>query len=541
MPAALFAKLLGMLYKIPLLYVVGVEGMAYFLAAYHVYALLFVVSSTGLPTALSLQVARARARGQGDAVLRTLRVAMTLFLLLGTALALSLAAFAEPIASALAISGAATSLRAIAPALCAAALIGAAKGYFQGHGRMGTTAIAEVLEAAGKLGFGIVFARMAVRRGESPERIAAAAIFGITAGLALSAAFLLVALLWHRARSVRALSSARYLPPYGGILAELLRVALPVTLGASVMSLASVVDTALISARLQSAGFAPDVAHAMYSTYGNLAIPFYNLLPSLLSPVTLALAPQLAAATQRGDAPAARGVLSSSMRIVTMLAVPAALGLSLFAAPLLSLLFATQDAAVALAAPLLSVLAFAVLPACLTTLMSAALQAIGRERVPVTATLVGVLCKLVIEFFLLGTPGVYLMGAPVSTIGCTLAVLLVEWRALCRALPFAPIRPCELFRPLAATIPALGAGLGVYTLLLSRLDSAVVTLLALCAVLVLYVPLSLRLGVLEREDLLSLPAGERILPLLEKWNLLKGSGKHDKTGKAGIHPAKGEL
>ena len=54
MPAALFSKIVGMLYKIPLLFIVGVEGMAYFLAAYHVYSLLFVLSATGRPTALSL-------------------------------------------------------------------------------------------------------------------------------------------------------------------------------------------------------------------------------------------------------------------------------------------------------------------------------------------------------------------------------------------------------------------------------------------------------------------------------------------------------
>ena len=39
MPATLFTKFVGLFYKIPLIRIVGVEGMAYFLAAYHVYSL----------------------------------------------------------------------------------------------------------------------------------------------------------------------------------------------------------------------------------------------------------------------------------------------------------------------------------------------------------------------------------------------------------------------------------------------------------------------------------------------------------------------
>ena len=42
MPAMLIAKIIGLFYKIPLLSVVGVTGMAYFLSAYHIYALLSI-------------------------------------------------------------------------------------------------------------------------------------------------------------------------------------------------------------------------------------------------------------------------------------------------------------------------------------------------------------------------------------------------------------------------------------------------------------------------------------------------------------------
>ena len=521
MPAALFTKCIGLFYKIPLLFIVGVEGMAYFLAAYHIYSLLFVLSSTGLPTALSLQIARALATGRGRHVRRIFGVSLTLFLsvgLLGTAL---LMLGARPLAARLAMADAAAAILAIAPALLLAAFIGAAKGFFQGHGQMGTTALSEVLEAAGKLGFGLCFALWARKQGLSTPEIAAYAIFGITAGMALAALVLLVALCRMRLQQ-REQRTTTALPARRAVLSELCRVALPITLSASVMSLVSLLDTALISARLQSAGFAPEVANALYSSYGNLAIPLYNLVPSLLSPITLALMPLLGAATAGGDREAAKGALATSVRLTALIAIPAGLGLSVFARPLLSLIYAGQNAAIDVAAPLLSVLALSVLPASLLTVTGAALQATGHTTLPVVAMGAGAAVKLLLEGILLCVPDVNITGAPISTLACTVTVLLIEWIALSRVLSFPVIELRDLFRPLLVAVPAVVLGAALYLWCRTRFGEAiwqmpVVLVLTVLAVLLL----ALRARAVEREDLLALPAGERLCHLLEKCKLLK--------------------
>ena len=189
MPAALFSKVVGMFYKIPLLFIVGVEGMAYFLAAYHVYSVLFVLCATGLPAALSLQISRAIARGEERETGRIFRVALVLFLLPGLLGSILLFSGARPLAVRLSMGDAAAALAAISPSLFLAAFIGAGKGYFQGCGRMGPTALCEVLEAAGKLCLGLGFALWAKRAGLPVPQIAAYAVFGITAGMALSALY----------------------------------------------------------------------------------------------------------------------------------------------------------------------------------------------------------------------------------------------------------------------------------------------------------------------------------------------------------------
>ena len=516
MPATLFTKIIGLFYKIPLIAIVGVSGMAYFLAAYHIYSLLFVLSATGLPTALSLQVARAVASGQSRAVRRIFTVALALFLTLGSAGTVLLLFFAPTLAARLAMADAAASIIAIAPALLLSAFIGAAKGYFQGHHQMLPTALSEVLEAAGKLFFGLSFALLAKGRGLSTPMVAAYAIFGITAGLLL-AALLLCALLVLDAIKRRGEVREGNLPQRRAVLLELLRVALPVTLSASVMSLVSLIDTALISGRLQAAGFASTVANAMYSSYGNLAVPLYNLVPSLLSPITLSLMPLLGAALSRGESEGGKVALSSALRLCALVSIPSALGLGIFARPILSLIYAGQQEAVALAAPLLSLLALSVVPAAMITLTGAALQATGHTVIPVLAMSAGALVKLLLEVLLLPVSGIHIYAAPISTLGCNLIVLLIEGIALSRVLPFDFFKGKDLFRPLLCALLGVFSGGALYfALLYLGIDSAWIMLPVLFLTVTVFALCAFWMGAIEQEDLYALPAGDKLCRILKK-------------------------
>lgn len=529
-PAALFAKVTGLFYKIPLLHIVGVEGMAYFLAAYHVYSLLFVLSATGLPSALSLQIARAVAREREREVTRIFRVSLCFFLSLGIFGTLLLAFGAPYFADKMAMGEASYAIIAISPALLLASFIGAAKGYFQGHHKMGTTAICEVVEAAGKLGFGLLFAILAKKEGLPLSRVAAFAIFGITAGMLLAALFMAVALIlaWRKAPKEKKKETAS-LPRRLTVLGELLRVALPVTLAASVMSVVSLVDTALISRRLQGLGYAPEVANAMYSSYGNLAVPLYNLIPSLLSPITLSLMPLLGAAHAKGEGETARNVFSAALRLCALVAIPAALGLALFAEPLLLLIFKGQEAAVSVAAPLLSLLAVSLLPLALLSLAGAALQATGHTLLPVGAMATGAAVKLLASGLFLSIPAVNIAGAPVSTLFCNFTVLVMEWVGLSRVIPmgFLPVK--NLMRPLLAALPSLFVGAVLYVLCLPfGAGTLWIMPLVLLVTAVLYFFLVLLFRAVEWEDIYDLPFGDKICRILLKYKLLKNKeGKNN--------------
>ena len=55
--AGIICKILGAVYRIPLAGIIGTTGIAYYQIAYPIYSALLVVSSAGIPTAISKLVA----------------------------------------------------------------------------------------------------------------------------------------------------------------------------------------------------------------------------------------------------------------------------------------------------------------------------------------------------------------------------------------------------------------------------------------------------------------------------------------------------
>ena len=81
----LFVKAAGLLYKIPMNRTVGDAGMGYLSAAASLFALFYMISTAGLPVALSVMIAEARGMGNIRGAKQIERRASLLFLLFGSA------------------------------------------------------------------------------------------------------------------------------------------------------------------------------------------------------------------------------------------------------------------------------------------------------------------------------------------------------------------------------------------------------------------------------------------------------------------------
>ena len=141
--STLIVKVIGLAYKIPMMSLLGAEGMGYFNSAYEIYALLCVISTAGLPVALSMLISAAAERGARRQTKKIYRTAMWTFVVLGALGCLFMTLFAEKLSLFIENPDATASIVAIAPALFFVCVASAVRGYFQGFCRMSPTAISQ--------------------------------------------------------------------------------------------------------------------------------------------------------------------------------------------------------------------------------------------------------------------------------------------------------------------------------------------------------------------------------------------------------------
>lgn len=521
--STLLVKLIGLIYKIPMLTYLGSEGMGYFNSAYEIYALFCVIASAGLPVALSVLISRALASGDSHRVASIYRASMTVFVwigILGTAIMIFLAGFFCRLIKS---ENAYYCILSIAPTVFFVCISSGLRGYFQGYQNMLPTAISQLLESLGKLVFGLLLARFALQKGYGTSLVAAFAGLGLTLGSAVSMLYLLVEKkrVSFENQAVSDRKNAENTEKFKAVWRNLARLAIPMTLGASLVSMTKLIDMTMILRRLQSIGYTEVAANEAYGSYTTLALSVYGLLPALINAVALPLVPMLSAAIASGEKHRQKEMIRMSYRITATLAIPAALAISAFARPILSTLFGSDPQAVAFAAPLLSYLGVSVFLSCMITATNSVLHAYQEVHQPIRSMLFGALAKIVGAYLLIGIPRIGLIGAPISTFFCNAIVVFLNLWFVSKLCDVGELKSVFL-KPLLAATLSLGLAVWVYWMLGRMIGSGLFSMLAaFCVAGCAYLLSACFLGVFYAQDIRLLPMGDRICRVMQRLGLLR--------------------
>ena len=506
--SAVIVKIIGLIYKIPMFKLLGSEGMGYFNSAYEIYALFCVIATAGLPVAMSVLISSGKdtERRAGQ----ILKVALGLFLVLGAIGALIMLVLARPFAQFLNGDKAFYCIAAISPTMFLICISSAYRGYFQGLGKMLPTAISQVIEALGKLFIGLALAFIAFDMGFSGEIVAAFAVMGLTLGTAVSALYLILA-----KRFSNSSKQTKLLRPTNNrkIASKLLRIAFPITLSSAVISIVRVIDMAMILRRMQSAGMPADEVFSAYGSYTTLAVPLFSVAPSLITAVSLPLVPTLSAAIGEGNEGAQRRAIGDAVKLTCTVAMPISFGLCLFAPQILSLVFSGEEQAIVTSAPLLSILSLSVPLSCLVTVGNAILQSYGRASIPIWSMTAGAIIKIILAYFLIGNKDVSIAGAPISTLLCDLTINAINFYCINKQLP-SPIRISDtVARPFAASLISVTSARILYMLAEKRMgESSLLTLLAIGSAALIYLPVGLMTGAIDKNMMAEMPVLKRFVP-----------------------------
>jgi stage V sporulation protein B len=517
--STVIVKIIGLAFKIPMLSLLGTEGMGYFNSAYEIYALLCVIATAGLPVALSMLVSSSRARGEGDKINRIYRTALTLFAVLGALGSVGMIVFSRKLSEMIGNADAYLCILGIAPALLLVCISSAIRGYCQGFEYMTPTAVSQLIEAVGKLVFGMLFAYIAIEQGFSLPAVAAFAVMGISLGALISLVYLVIAKTSGKFGRDLFLCDEYKETKDRRVLRELVAISLPITLGSAVIGLTRIIDMTQIMRGLQSIGISEQESNSIYGAYTTLALPIFSLIPSLITPISMTLVPQLSASLARRDRAGEKIVLENSMRYTVLLAMPAALGVTLFAEPILNMLFSNQREAIAICTPLLSALGGSVLFSCVITTTNALLQSYRCEKLPIISMSVGVIVKFISSYMLIRIPEINVMGAPIGSLLCNVTICVINLYCLERYANVRVSASAVFFKPLLASAFAVGGGYAIFLLLAQRwADGTSRFLLSVAATVLLYAVMCILSGCVTREDIRILPFGERICAVFDRKN-----------------------
>lgn len=527
--STVFVKLCGALYKIPLNNILGDQGVTHFMSAYNIYAFLLTLSTAGLPLALSKLISEANATNRQNQIRRCLRTALVLFVSMGAVGSAAMLLFTEELAAWMNNSMAYYPIKALGISVVCVTIMCAFRGYAQGRQNMVPTAVSQFLEAFFKLVVGLPLAWLLIRQGMGIEFGAAGAIVGVSIGTVL--ATLYMAINYFRSRPT--LQGGDTPQSYGMILRRLLGLGIPITIGQAGMSLLNLLDQKIIMGQLQSltekqiasGTLAPMTAmeiegasSALYGQY-TFSSTLFNLPASFLPAVAISLVPAISVAVARKEHREVNRVVTTSFRLIGMLALPAGVGMSVLAGPILQLLYPAQTAAATAATYHLQILGIASIFVCIMLLTNSIMQAHGKVYLPICTMLIGGTAKVVINYILVGNPAINIKGAPIGTLVCYCLIALINLIIVRNMLAEKPNYFAIFFKPvLASTV--MGAAAWASHGLLSRAFSggyganALATFLAIGIAVAVYFILVLALRIITAEDLRMIPKGEKIARLL---------------------------
>ena len=511
--ATAIVKVIGALYKIPLNAIIGEQGFGYYNTAYEIYTVLLMISTAGLPVAMSRMISQAGSLRHYRQVRKIYTVCRTIFLTLGLIGAVLMTVFCKQLAAFQEQPDAWAAIGTLGPCCFLICLMSTYRGFFQGQSNMTPTSVSQVLEAICKLIVGIAAAVLIKIYTQSVSLAAGGAIFGVTMSCLVSSFYLNRC--FRKAYKNLPISDE---PVDSGrnIAKGLLAIAIPITIGSAGLQLLTVLETKIYMGQLLNT-MTQAMADTQKGIY-NMTQTIFNMPCAFITPITISVIPAITAQLTLGDHKAVKATEESAVRVTGLISAPCAVGLAVLAEPVTALLGGYTGEKLALSTSLMMVLGICVIFNALVLLTNAIMQAHGHVNLPVINMFIGGIVKLVAIYILTGNPNIGILGTPIGSLLCYLCITVLNLVTMARVLPEAPAVLRNMLRSIGAALAmgaaAYGTWYGLKALLGSDMSRVIACGAPILVGVVVYVVLAVKFRAITREDCLLLPKGEKIAKLL---------------------------
>ena len=514
--AGLIARLLGFIYRMPLMEIIGDSGTGIYGAGYTIYNFLLILSSAGLPAAISKMVSERRILGQYENAHKVFRVALRVALISGSVAACVLWLGAEYIANLVHSPKSYYAILTLTPTVFIVAILSVFRGYFQGMQNTIPTALSQIIEQLFNAVFTVILAYIFVKNSLELGVAGATAATGIGAFVGLLVMIGIYTLAKPVIHRKIKRDKTKVVQSTSAITKELLKTAVPIIAGTAIFSISGIIDTRMVMELLKVGGATQDQAYELFGLFSGKYILLSTLPVAIATSLATAVVPDIAASRIENDMEAVRYKINLGLRSTMMFSIPAAVGLGVLGEQILIMLFPSYPEGGAL----LSVGALSIIFLAISQIATGMLQGLGMVGVPVIAAVCGALIKIPLNYYLVPIPEINVIGAVLSTTACYLVAASINLTVLSLKMRIMPDFIGVFVKPLFASILMGVAAYASYAAFYIFIQNNTVgVILSILVGMIVYFVFMLIFRGIEGEDIRMLPFGKKIEAFMKTYNL----------------------
>ena len=274
----LIGKVIGVLYRLPLVKIIGSVGMGQYQLTFPLYCLILTISTSGIPVAISKLVAEYNTNNRCFDSKRLLKISILILSAISFLGAVIVLLFAKQISSAQGNPSAYICYYGIAPAILFVGILSAFRGYFQGNLKMFPTAISGLVEQLFKLVFGLYFAKRLLVYGV--EYAVFGALVGVSVSELVACVFLFVCYVFYAKK--HKVATTKECLRYRQLSKRLLGLSIPATFNSIISPITTMVDSFLVVNLLMIVGFSSQKATMLLGLQSGVVEPLVNI-PVIIS------------------------------------------------------------------------------------------------------------------------------------------------------------------------------------------------------------------------------------------------------------------
>ena len=518
--AGLLTKVISVFY-IPLLQrIIGLDGYGIYQNCYEVFLFVYAVTNLGTQPAIAKVVAELTAVGKSNDAVRTLKIARTLLALVGAILTIFLMLFAFPIGRAIGNPAASYGILMLAPSIFVTSILSSYRGYFQGKNSMTAIAISQVLEQVINIIISLTCAFFLVKI--SIEYGSAGGTVGTSIGAFVACIYMVY--IYGKKKfeedSIEAQGTNKRIRTKH-IIKKLIKYGLPITLCSGLQNFGSLVDMVNVNSRLAVAGFNLQESQVLYGVLGRyktlLSVPL--IIVTALGTTVL---PAIVTAMALKDKKEIRRKTTFAFRMIFIITIPAAIGLSLLGREVFELLYGTDQGFELMVMGSVVLILMAVVQ-----IQTVILQSMTKLYFVLGTFSIGIAFKIIANYILVGMPSINILGVVAGNFLWFAIPMFLNQRALKKVLRVKIHMFRNIIKPLTASVIMAGV---IFTLkspalMLITITKAGIMLKGITTLMIItvggfvYLYIMLLLGGIKKSDIDSI--SPRIFNLLPRFVRVK--------------------